>query len=435
MKSWSRSQLANHEVIRTATARIAHDHVTTAELLADPGELDARKLYLSEGYASMHAYCVGVHNMSEDVAYKRARAAETARRFPAIFDAVAEGRLNLGGVLLLRPHLAPETAEELIAAASRRTREEIERLLAERCPKPDVPTRVEEISPGVGLLAADDGASDSCGLAPGPVCMTTAQHTVDAAAPRAKVTPLAPQRFKVEVTLDGDAHRDLVQAQALLGREVARGDVAEVLKRSLHEYVLRLQRRKCAATDRPRPCSRRRSSNPRHVPAAVRRAVWERDGGLCTFVIEKGYRCEERSGLELDHVIPVARRGEATEANLRLRCRAHNQHAADRAFGRGFMDEKRSEAQRQAAEAKAQKAAAVAAGARERAAAEAELAAASDVIPGLKILGYRGDDLRHAAHLCAAIPNASTKERMHCAIKGLGRANMSRFTHAPRSPV
>ncbi len=61
------------------------------------------------------------------------------------------------------------------------------------------------------------------------------------------------------------------------------------------------------------------------------------------------------------------------------------------------MDEKRSEAQRQAAEAKAQKAAADAARAREQAAAAEELAAASDVIPGLKILGYRGDDLRYAA--------------------------------------
>jgi hypothetical protein len=98
------------------------------------------------------------------------------------------------------------------------------------------------------------------------------------------------------------------------------------------------------------------------------------------------------------------------------------------------MDEKRSEAQRQAAEAKAQKAAAVAAGARERAAAEAELAAASDVIPGLKILGYRGDDLRHAARLCAAIPDATTKERMHHVIKELGRASMSRLTHVSRAP-
>jgi 5-methylcytosine-specific restriction endonuclease McrA len=433
MKRWSRTQFADREVVRMFTARIVHDNVTTADLLADLGELDARRLYLAEGYASMHAYCIGVHNMSEDVAYKRVRAAAAAREFPALFDAVAEGRLNLSGVLLLKPHLSPENAEELIAAASRRTREEIERILAERFPRPDAPTRVEEIVPAIDLLAAD-ASSAACELAPGPNFMTTTQQAAAAAAPRAKVTPLAPQRFKVEVTLDGDAHDDLVQAQALLGRDVARGDVAEVLKRALHEYVRCLQRRKCAATERPRKCSRRRSSDRRHIPATVKRAVWERDGGRCTFVSEQGHRCEERSNLELDHVIPVARGGEATEANLRLRCRPHNQHAADLAYGRGFMDEKRREAKREAAEAKAQEAAAEVAKARERAAAEAEYAAAGDIIPGLKLLGCRGDDLRYAAHLVAAIPNASTGERMHRALKGLGRANMSRLTHAPRSP-
>jgi len=34
---------------------------------------------------------------------------------------------------------------------------------------------------------------------------------------------------------------------------------------------------------------------------------------------------------------PDARGGEATAANLRLRCRAHNQYEAERAFGESFM--------------------------------------------------------------------------------------------------
>jgi hypothetical protein len=166
----------------------------------------------------------------------------------------------------------------------------------------------------------------------------------------------------------------------------------------------------------------------------VKREVARRDGDQCTFVSESGHRCEERGYMEFDHVIPVARGGRSTVENVRLRCHAHNQHAADGVFGKGFMDEKREEARRQAAEARAQKAAADAAKARERAAAEAEYAAAGDVIPGLKLLGCRGDDLRYAAHLVAAIPNASTKERMHCALKGIGRASMSRLTHGARSP-
>ena len=81
----------------------------------------------------------------------------------------------------------------------------------------------------------------------------------------------------------------------------------------------------------------------------MKRAVWERDGGQCTFVSESGHRCESRTRLEFDHVEPVATGGHATVKGLRLRCRAHNQFEAERAFGRDFMNTKRERAQREAA--------------------------------------------------------------------------------------
>jgi hypothetical protein len=46
----------------------------------------------------------------------------------------------------------------------------------------------------------------------------------------------------------------------------------------------------------------------------------------------------------LDHVEPLARGGDATVANLRLRCRTHNQYEAERSFGSEFMHRKREEA-------------------------------------------------------------------------------------------
>jgi hypothetical protein len=69
--------------------------------------------------------------------------------------------------------------------------------------------------------------------------------------------------------------------------------------------------------------------------------VWERDGGQCTFVSEGGRRCEARKALQFDHVLVVARGGEATVDGIRLRCRAHNQFTAERTFGAGFMRHKR----------------------------------------------------------------------------------------------
>jgi 5-methylcytosine-specific restriction endonuclease McrA len=49
------------------------------------------------------------------------------------------------------------------------------------------------------------------------------------------------------------------------------------------------------------------------VPTAVRRAVWDRDGGACV-------QCGERFDLQFDHVIPVALGGATTVENLQVLC-------------------------------------------------------------------------------------------------------------------
>jgi len=68
----------------------------------------------------------------------------------------------------------------------------------------------------------------------------------------------------------------------------------------------------------------------RDVPRAVKRAVWERDGGQCAFASSEGRRCTERAFLEFHHVQPYATGG---PANIALRCRRHNQHEAELVFG------------------------------------------------------------------------------------------------------
>jgi hypothetical protein len=98
----------------------------------------------------------------------------------------------------------------------------------------------------------------------------------------AAVTPLAPERYKLQCTLSRQTYEKLRRAQNLLRHTVPDGDPAAVLDRALTLLVATLEKQKLAATDRPRsarPLARR----SRHIPARVKRAVWERDGGRCTF--------------------------------------------------------------------------------------------------------------------------------------------------------
>ncbi len=140
----------------------------------------------------------------------------------------------------------------------------------------------------------------------------------------------------------------LKTAQHLLKHQLPAGDIDVVLERALDELIDKLKKNRFAAgstkpraektgTSKPQP-KRPATERSRHVSAADKREVFERDGLRCTFVDGRGRRCEERGGLEFAHIEPDARGGAAVASNLRLRCKAHNRLDADRDFGRGKMN-------------------------------------------------------------------------------------------------
>src|SRR5205809_4277030 len=138
MCTYSLSHLSDGALLRDLAALVAQDRATTARLLAHIAECDARRLYLPAAYPSMFAYCVHELRLSEDAAYKRIQAARVARQFPGIFEAVADGRLHLSGVVMLAPYLTAETVAPLLQAAAHKTKSEIELLVAERFPRSEM---------------------------------------------------------------------------------------------------------------------------------------------------------------------------------------------------------------------------------------------------------------------------------------------------------
>jgi len=493
MNRYSLTHVPDPVLLRGLRALVAQDRATTAMLLAHLAEVDARKLYVPAAHPSMFSYCAHELRFSEDVAYKRIQAARTAWRFPTIFPALADGQLNLTGVLLLGPYLNPANADELLGASAGKTKSEIEEWLAQRFPRSELLPLVTAL-PADGQLAPERVKLDGAQLAPGQIesddfdadgqlalervkfdDTQLAPERVTASATPARLTPAAPERYSLQLTIGKGTHDKLRHAQALLGHAVPSGEVAEVLDRALDALIGQLERRKFAATGRPSSRPRRPSANPRHVPAEVRRAVWQRDGGRCTFVSVAGHRCEARARLEFDHIEPVARGGRSTVNGVRIRCRAHNQYAAECAFGAGFMSRKREAAQHAAEETRVRAtaaataeetraravaaeeacaraaaaeeararasatnearalAAAAAEEARVRAAAAAEEArvratAAAEVVPWLRGLGLRMDEARRAATRCEAIPEAPLEERVRCALSGLARLGRGHAT-------
>jgi hypothetical protein len=328
----------------------ARDCSTTAELIECMAEVDSRRLYRAAGYRSMFRYCVGRLHFSEDVAYKRIEAARAVRQHHEILAMIADGRLHLTAVVLLRPYLDKCDASELLAAATHQSKRAIQELIAARFPTADVPTKIRALPVRKAVMAAqpalvpaapagvanvgrsETAAMPSEKLDPDPVSIPPVEN-------RPKVTPLAPRRYALQLTMSQRMHDQLRRAQELLSHSIPSSDEAAVLERALDVLVESLEKRKCALTAKPHTA--KESRRPRHVPAHVRREVWRRDGGQCTFVSDDGHRCDSRSFLEFDHVVEVARGGRATVEGIRLRCRAHNQLTAELTFGLGFMQQKR----------------------------------------------------------------------------------------------
>jgi hypothetical protein len=349
MDPFATSHFSDDALLHNLKLLVAHDCRTTAVMLTRIAEAEERRLFLQAGYSSMHGYCVHELHFSEGVAYKRIEAARTARRFPGVLTELAEGRVHLRAVLMLASHLTSGNGDDLLAAATHKTRFELQQLLAERFPKPDLPERLQVVTtvpvaaPSVAFAPIGSG-SNSVTIPeqsdPGGVeasarghALPLAPERVEAPAPRGRVTSLAPERFAFQCTLDRETHDLLQEVRALMGHEVPSGEIALVLKGALKIAKAQLEKRKFAATDRPghsRGCT-----STRRIPAAVKRAVRERDGGRCTFVSESGRRCEKRTRLEYDHAEPVALGGRATAENVRLLCRSHNQCATRQGWSGG----------------------------------------------------------------------------------------------------
>ena len=392
------SELNDGALVQRLTALVAQDRVAEAELVAHIGEVDARRVYAQYAHSSMHSYAVTELRLSDDAAFNRIRAARAARRYPVLFDKIASGELHLTASRMLSPHLTKENHQALIVDAAHKTKREVELLLAARFPKPDVPDVVRklprprmknasvlDVEPATQSAATSRCASkvttgsDNDAAACAPRAPVVA-HTAAPAKRRDVVAPLAEGRFMVQFTADAALEAKLKRAKELLGFQVGPNDLAAVFDRALDLLVSDLENKKHGVTSRPRgkrysgkrpsrPASAKDAESPtpsaddaatapveaaktpvvanadatdsargsRYISRAVRREVFARDGGQCTFVDARGRRCQQRCGLEYHHQTPHACGGANTAANVRLVCKGHNLMAAVQDFGRDLM--------------------------------------------------------------------------------------------------
>ena len=347
--------ISDDELLRRLAALLHRSRRTEADLVAHVGEVDARRLYAREASPSMFAYCTEVLHLSEAEAYLRIAAARASREHPVLLEMLADGRLHLTAVAKLAPHLSLENRESLLTRATHKSKREIEELIAELAPCPDVPAVMRK-------LPERRDHSDSTRVGPGGAATVDPQLRPDAVEaarlqvipdavavhpapghPRPTVVePLAPARYKIQFTASAELRDKLERLCALMRSSVPDGDMAVIIEHAVTETLDRLESRRFAQTRAPRPAvkgapSAGSSPATRHVPAPVKRAVYERDGGRCRYVDGQGRRCTERRGLEFHHRYTFGYGGHHSVEGVCLLCRGHNSYLAEVDYGRTAM--------------------------------------------------------------------------------------------------
>jgi len=322
--------MSDQALLEEARGAAIRERSATTRLIALLMEVDARRLYLGEGYSSLFTYCTRELRLSEHAAYGRIQAARTARRFPRVLELFESGDVTLTTVCLLAPHLTPGNHQALLNSSRHHSKRDVEGIVANLRPQPAAPTLIRKLpqknvrrdAPNPRLVAAET-TLDLTPVAVAPAVQPTS--------PVATMSPLAPELYKLQVTLRCSTHEKLRRVQALLRHTLPDGDVAAIIDRALTVLLSDLERTKAGRTEQPRS-SREVCRRSRHIPAGMKRLVWIRDQGLCAFVGTQG-RCEERAFLEFHHRQPYAAGGLTVVENLELRCRAHNLYEAERYFG------------------------------------------------------------------------------------------------------
>jgi hypothetical protein len=375
------TSLSDDELLRRLSRLLGQSRRDEADLVAHIGEVDSRRLYAREASPSMFAYCTEVLHLSEAEAYLRIAAARASREHPPLLAMLADGRLHLTAIAKLAPHLTLENREALLKRAAHRSRRQIEELVAELSPRPDAPSVMRKLpdrrngttSPALRLgpeaevlsleLRPEGGAPVDRHLRPDGVAAREPELRPDGVAaagvepcppasavrpaslrPRpAVIEPLGPGRYRVQFTASAEFHDKLERLRALMRPSVPDGDLAAIVDQAVTEKLQRLEARRFARTEAPRKTLSESEDAPttRHIPAAVKRAVSERDGGRCRYEDGQGRRCTARQGLEFHHRHPFGHGGDHSLANVALACRSHNGYLADVDYGRDAIARRR----------------------------------------------------------------------------------------------
>ena len=343
-------------------------------------EIEARSLFLRRGFASLFEYAVRELGYSDAAAGRRIAAMRLCADNPHTRERLRDGSLSLSAAAELQWAFDRQRRRVPPVAATATRRADT--------PRADTPQAAT--TPAVAALPTEPPlvldavgrqklVEEAAGKSTRQVKRMLADLDPELAAVADRVRPLGNGRYELKAVIDAECQRGLEQLAGLLSHVDPRMTVGQLVGRLVREALDRHDpsRRRPRTGSRPavahahaaptpaaeaEPKADRRTASPpkqtarpavsatsmaqtgpgcdghaapapksrasgRAIPAAVKREIWQRDGGRCRYVDpHTGRRCTSRHLLQIDHVLPYGLGGGSDPGNLRLLCHAHHRH-------------------------------------------------------------------------------------------------------------
>jgi 5-methylcytosine-specific restriction endonuclease McrA len=303
-----------------------------ADFLVALADFDRQRLWVQLGHASVFYYLHRDLKLSKGAAQYRKVAAQLIQKFPEVVGPFREGKLCISSVVELARVITPENSADVLPRFFYLSKQEAKAVAVEICPAAVVPRR-EVVTKVVTEVVTELPHAPTFHLDETP------PHAPSAPAPaeeRASFVPLTPNLQRLHMTVSKQFLDKLDAARKGQGHAQPRASAEKVIEAAL-DLLLAQQAKRRGVVKRPQK-NPRPAKNASHIPAAVRRKVWSRDDGKCTWPLDSGGICGSTLRLEIDHVVPRGRGGPSTVDNSRLTCTFHNQLAARQVYGDEWMD-------------------------------------------------------------------------------------------------
>ena len=269
------------KVLLAETKRLAgKEREITLQILHHLKEIEKRKLFSELGYNSIFDYAIIELGYSHGSASRRIQAARLLKELPSIEKKVLTGELNLSniasaGTLFRNENIEkPEDKKAILKELEGKTSREGEKILLGFQSNPEIPKEREK--------------------------QTTPEITT------------VKFNFSTDTMIEFKEVKNLLSHHRLNNDELFR-KVFKLAKNSILNDRFKLNSKSSPAPVSP-------GVNSRYIPAALKKAVFERDKGKCC-------KCGRTRLIQIDHVVPYSHGGKNSIENLRLLCFGCNQRS------------------------------------------------------------------------------------------------------------